>query len=79
MKQLICTGVLVMSGLWGAHAQGLRVGLRTGANYSAATGADTRQLEGLWGPAGGASSECAPYHGWLFLAAAGDSLCAQRL
>ncbi|OWP61347.1 hypothetical protein CDA63_19905 [Hymenobacter amundsenii] len=53
MKQLFCTSVLVVSSLWAAHAQGIRVGLRAGANYSTATGSDTKNLEGLWGPAGG--------------------------
>jgi hypothetical protein len=53
MKQLFCTSVLLLSSLWGAHAQGIRVGLRAGANYSTATGSDTKNVEGLWGPAGG--------------------------
>lgn len=53
MKHLLCTSVLVVGSLWGAHAQGIRVGLRAGANYSTATGSDAKNLEGLWGPAGG--------------------------
>lgn len=53
MKQIFCTGILIMSSLWGAHAQGIRVGLRAGANYSTATGSDTKDITGLWGPAGG--------------------------
>ncbi|WBA43928.1 porin family protein [Hymenobacter canadensis] len=53
MKQLFCTSVFIVGSLWGAQAQGIRVGLRAGANYSTATGSDTKNLEGLWGPAGG--------------------------
>jgi len=53
MKPLFCTGVFIISSFWGAHAQGLRVGLRAGATYSTATGADARNIEGLWGPVGG--------------------------
>ncbi|MBD1398527.1 PorT family protein [Pontibacter sp. JH31] len=53
MKKSILLFVLAMTTMVAAHAQGPRIGIRAGVNYSGFGGSDADNLDRIWGGHGG--------------------------